>query len=162
MWVASIALAAVACGGENESADRAGPRDVVEATTFAAELGVDISTFIRTATGLYFKDLEPGTGEPARAGHVVVAHYTGWLADGTEFDSSVEREPLEFPLGVGFVIPGWDEGIDGLRIGGRRRLIVPPDLGYGPRGTGPIPGNAVLVFDVELLDARPAPEERLP
>lgn len=108
-----------------------------------------------TPTGLMYEDLAVGGGDEATgAGCTVTVHYTGWLADGTRFDSSVDRnEPFKFPLGVGYVIPGWDEGVTGMRVGGRRRLTVPPELGYGQRGAGGvIPPNATLIFEVELLD----------
>jgi FKBP-type peptidyl-prolyl cis-trans isomerase FkpA len=102
-----------------------------------------------------------GTGEVAEAGQVAVVHYTGWLYDadaednrGEKFDSSVDRnEPFKFPLGAGRVIRGWDEGVAGMKVGGKRRLVIPADMAYGERGAGRlIPPNAILVFDVELLD----------
>ncbi len=108
-------------------------------------------------SGLQIEDLRPGTGEQAMPGHQVVVHYTGWLykdgAAGAKFDSSKDRgEPFSFPLGAGHVIRGWDEGVAGMRVGGTRRLIIPPELGYGARGAGGvIPGNATLLFEVELL-----------
>lgn len=108
-----------------------------------------------TASGLRYEDLKIGQGKKATGrGETVFVHYTGWLEDGTKFDSSHDRgEPLEFSLGAGLVIPGWDEGIIGMRAGGRRKLTVPPELGYGARGAGNvIPPNAVLIFDIELLN----------
>lgn len=109
-----------------------------------------------TTPGLRFEDLIVGTGMQATGpGQFVTVHYTGRLEDGSEFDSSRRREPFSFPLGVGFVIPGWDQGLVGMRIGGKRRLIVPPELGYGADGMGRvIPPDATLVFDVELLDVK--------
>jgi FKBP-type peptidyl-prolyl cis-trans isomerase FkpA len=106
-----------------------------------------------TSSGLQFIDLAVGSGAEAQAGQVVRVHYTGWLTNGTKFDSSVERNrPFEFKLGNGDVIKGWDLGVAGMRVGGKRRLIIPPDLGYGARGAGGIiPPNAQLIFDVELL-----------
>ncbi|MEW5942541.1 MAG: FKBP-type peptidyl-prolyl cis-trans isomerase [Pseudomonadota bacterium] len=106
-----------------------------------------------TETGLKYEDLAPGTGDTARAGQMVSVHYTGWLTDGTKFDSSKDRDdPFIFPLGAGHVIRGWDEGVQGMQVGGVRRLTIPPELGYGARGAGGvIPPNATLVFEVELL-----------
>ena len=108
-------------------------------------------------------DLSTGTGATARRGGRLTVHYTGWLYDsnrpdakGKQFDSSVGSEPFTFTLGAGQVIRGWDQGFEGMRVGGKRRLIIPPDLGYGANGTpeGTIPANAGLVFDMELLDVR--------
>jgi FKBP-type peptidyl-prolyl cis-trans isomerase FkpA len=105
-------------------------------------------------SGLILEDLVEGTGALAHGpGCFVKVHYTGWLADGRQFDSSVGGEPFGFPLGVGYVIPGWDRGVAGMRVGGKRRLTVPPELGYGARGAGGvIPPNATLTFEVELLE----------
>lgn len=108
-----------------------------------------------TASGLRYTDLETGTGETVTGkGQTIIVHYTGWLEDGTKFDSSKDRnEPFSFPLDCNFVIPGWDEGVKGMQVGGVRRLVVPPELGYGARGAGGvIPPNATLVFEVELLE----------
>jgi len=108
---------------------------------------------IVTSSGLQYIDQVVGTGEVAKAGQTVSVHYTGWLENGTKFDSSVDRgQPFSFPLGAGRVIKGWDEGVQGMKVGGKRRLTIPANLGYGPRGAGGvIPPNATLVFDVELL-----------
>jgi FKBP-type peptidyl-prolyl cis-trans isomerase FkpA len=106
-----------------------------------------------TATGLVIEDLTVGTGAAAAAGRSVTVHYTGWLTDGTKFDSSKDRgDPFVFPLGARHVIAGWDEGVQGMRVGGVRKLTIPAALGYGARGAGGvIPPNATLVFEVELL-----------
>jgi FKBP-type peptidyl-prolyl cis-trans isomerase FkpA len=111
---------------------------------------------IITASGLTYEDLTVGTGVSAAAGQTVTVHYTGWLTDGRKFDSSKDRnQPFEFPLGAGYVIAGWDEGVQGMQVGGVRKLTIPPGLGYGARGAGGvIPPNATLVFEVELLGVR--------
>jgi FKBP-type peptidyl-prolyl cis-trans isomerase FkpA len=109
-----------------------------------------------TNSGLKIEDLQEGEGVVAAAGQQVVVHYTGWLADGRKFDSSLDRaEPFDFALGKGHVIGGWDEGVAGMKVGGKRKLTIPPHLGYGARGAGGvIPPNATLVFEVELLEIR--------
>jgi len=112
---------------------------------------------VTTASGLQMIDTKVGTGASPRQNQTAVVHYTGWLYEngvkGKKFDSSVDRnEPFEFPVGAGRVIRGWDEGVASMKIGGKRTLIVPPQLGYGARGAGgAIPPNATLIFDVELL-----------
>lgn len=109
----------------------------------------------QTASGLRYEDISVGEGMQAEGrGDTVKVHYTGWLEDGTKFDSSVDRgDPFSFPLDVGYVIKGWDEGVQGMRIGGKRKLIVPSELGYGSHGAGDvIPPNSTLIFEVELLE----------
>jgi FKBP-type peptidyl-prolyl cis-trans isomerase len=108
---------------------------------------------VTTASGLQYIDLTDGAGATAQHGQTVTVHYTGWLENGKKFDSSVDRgQPFSFPLGAGRVIKGWDEGVQGMKVGGKRKLIIPANLGYGARGAGgAIPPNAVLIFEVELL-----------
>jgi FKBP-type peptidyl-prolyl cis-trans isomerase FkpA len=107
---------------------------------------------VTTESGLQYIDVKVGEGEAAVAGDDVSVHYTGWLVNGTKFDSSKDRgRPFAFPLGGGRVIKGWDEGVAGMAPGGIRKLIIPPELGYGPRGAGPIPPNSTLIFEVEFL-----------
>ncbi|MBT9586680.1 FKBP-type peptidyl-prolyl cis-trans isomerase [bacterium] len=108
---------------------------------------------VTTASGLKYLVLNPGTGAEAKAGQQVRVHYTGWLTNGTKFDSSVDRdEPFRFSLGRQMVISGWDEGVAGMKVGEKRKLTIPAELGYGNRGAGGvIPPNATLIFDVELL-----------
>lgn len=105
---------------------------------------------------LIVEDVTVGEGAQAQAGQKVSVHYTGWLENGTKFDSSKDRnEPFEFPLGRGYVIPGWDQGVAGMKVGGSRKLTIPPHLGYGASGAGGvIPPNATLIFEVELLAVR--------
>ena len=111
---------------------------------------------ITTKSGLKYVELKEGTGDEAKAGQTVEVHYTGWLKDGTKFDSSKDRnKPFEFKLGAGKVIKGWDEGVAGMKVGGTRKLIVPPELGYGKQGyPGAIPPDAELTFEVEMLGAK--------
>jgi len=108
---------------------------------------------VTTPSGLKYWDLKKGTGAVAKAGDSVQVHYTGWLTEGKKFDSSVDRgSPFVFKLGAGMVIKGWDEGVAGMKVGGKRQLHIPAELGYGARGAGDaIPPNAELIFDVELL-----------
>ncbi|EKQ67831.1 FKBP-type peptidyl-prolyl cis-trans isomerase [Leptolyngbyaceae cyanobacterium JSC-12] len=116
---------------------------------------VEVSNnYVTTPTGLKYLDLVEGSGETPQAGQTVSVHYTGTLEDGSKFDSSRDRSrPFQFKLGAGQVIKGWDEGIASMKVGGRRQLVIPPELGYGSRGIGPIPPNSTLIFDVELLKA---------
>ena len=129
------------------------------ATDYAPGLRVDLSAMeYRRHSGLFVQDLAVGEGARADSGDVATVHYTGWLSTGREFDSSRDGAPISVPLGYGRVIAGWDQGVVGMRVGGRRRLVIPPALGYGAGGNGPIPGNATLVFDVELVEV----ENRVP
>jgi FKBP-type peptidyl-prolyl cis-trans isomerase FkpA len=109
---------------------------------------------VTTNSGLKYKDLKEGQGVAAKQGDALTVHYTGWLSDGKKFDSSRDRNlPFSFKLGAGQVIKGWEEGVAGMKVGGKRKLTIPPELGYGARsaGGGVIPPNATLIFEIELL-----------
>lgn len=108
-----------------------------------------------TSADLEVEDIQEGTGEEVKSGDTVVIHYKGTLTDGTQFDSSYDRgEPFETPIGVGAVIKGWDLGVVGMKVGGKRKLTIPPSLGYGTRGTGSIPPNSTLIFELELIEVK--------
>lgn len=139
-----LLLAVVACGGS----DPAGPKDPTE-LEFDPALGVFLDQMTRTPSGLYLQDLVVGDGEEAVAGGWVTVHYTGWLHSGARFETSLGRAPIRFKLTE--VIAGWAEGVPGMKVGGKRKLVIPSPLGYGPQGKGPIPPNATLVFDIELV-----------
>jgi FKBP-type peptidyl-prolyl cis-trans isomerase len=111
---------------------------------------------VKTASGLQYWDIKVGTGTEAKDGSHVKVHYTGWLTSGKKFDSSVDAgKPFDFTIGKGDVIKGWDEGVAGMKVGGKRQLRIPPDLAYGERGyPGAIPANATLIFDIQLLDVK--------
>ena len=133
------------------------PQDPNPATAkFAPALGVDVGAMQKSASGLLVKEVAKGSGAVAKPGSTVSVHYTGYLVDGDKFDSSRDAgEPITFELGRGQVIEGWDEGIAGMQVGGKRKLVIPPALGYGARGAGGvIPPHAILVFDVELTGVR--------
>ena len=141
------------------------PRESATQESLVPESNQQIQTSMQEQTniimqtlpsGLQIGDIAVGTGDEAKAGNMVTVHYTGTLIDGTKFDSSLDRgTPFTFSLGVGQVIRGWDEGVSGMKVGGKRRLTIPPDLGYGSQGAGNvIPPNATLVFEVELLGVK--------
>lgn len=149
--VLGVGLLFLGCGGE-KAAESPGEGTSGEVAPAHAPT-LDLAALTETPSGLRYQDLETGEGPEAVAGQSVSVHYTGWLLDGEKFDSSLDRgEPFSFPLGRGQVIPGWDEGVAGMKVGGKRRLVIPPALGYGEGGYPPvIPPNSTLVFDVELL-----------
>jgi len=163
LTMVALAAALAACAEETpETEDTAEPAEAIApaptpaplATTYAPELNVNLDGMEETESGLRYEVLKEGTGAIIQPGQTAVVHYTGWLPDGTKFDSSRDRgEPFGFPVGAGQVIQGWDEGVAGMAIGEERKLVIPPDLGYGPAGAGGvIPPNATLEFDVELLE----------
>ena len=137
-----LALAA-ACGSHGDA----------KAGGFSAELGVDTTKMTKAPSGLWYTDVTTGQGAEAEPGRTVRVHYTGWLPNGKKFDSSRDRgEPFAFTLGEGQVITGWDEGVKGMKVGGRRKLVLPPSMAYGEAGAPPdIPPGSTLVFDVEVL-----------
>ena len=127
----------------------------IEQTTFAPALGVNLAASTKTPSGLYIRDVAPGTGATLETGQTVGMRYVGSFANGKVFDSNPAPKPaFSFRLGGGQVIKGWDEGLVGMKVGGKRQLVIPASLAYGPNDYGPIPGNSVLVFDVEALSAR--------
>jgi len=130
------------------------PSPIIAQSPISQEIiTMNLDNAITTPSGLKYIDIEVGTGDSPTTGQTVKVHYTGTLTNGKKFDSSVDRgQPFSFKIGVGQVIKGWDEGVATMKVGGKRTLIIPPDLGYGERGAGGvIPGNATLLFDVELL-----------
>jgi FKBP-type peptidyl-prolyl cis-trans isomerase FkpA len=139
---------------EQSSVQEATPAATPAEDTQAAPAPAPAKT--KDVTKLEIKDLVVGKGAVAKAGMSVTVNYTGWLTDGTKFDSSLDRnEPFTFALGQGQVIRGWDDGVAGMKVGGKRKLTIPPDMGYGAQGAGgSIPPNATLVFEVELLGVK--------
>jgi FKBP-type peptidyl-prolyl cis-trans isomerase len=144
LWMATIAvLASMAFAQSGAKPDTSAPTKVTGAPT-------------KTADGLEYWDIKVGSGATAQRGQMVKVHYTGWLTNGKKFDSSVDHgQPFTFHLGGGEVIKGWDEGVEGMKVGGKRQLRIPPELAYGQRGYPPIiPPSSTLIFDVELLGAQ--------
>ena len=148
--VAAVVLCAftlLSCSSDGSTA----PAVDITKLNFASSLGINLASMTKTADGLYYQDSPAGTGTTAVAGFHLTVNYTGYFPDGSVFDTSVGKSPFGFTLGQGQVIAGWDEGIAGMKVGGTRKLVIPPSLGYGAAGTGPIPPNAVLVFTVQLV-----------
>lgn len=121
---------------------------------YASSLGIDVSQFEKRSDHILYHDVVVGTGAEAKPGNTVRVTYTGWLPDGEEFDSNVGDAPFQFALGAGQVVQGWDEGLVGMRAGGKRRLLVGSEAGYGREGNGPIPPNSSMVFEVEMLSVQ--------
>jgi peptidylprolyl isomerase len=146
------------CQSQEEEAPAATEDETAaEPPTAGGPTEIAEADIITTPSGLKYVDLVEGTGASPEVGETAVVHYTGWLTDGKKFDSSVDRgQPFTFPVGQQRVIKGWDEGVATMKVGGKRQLRVPPELGYGERGAGGglIPPNAELIFDVELLDIK--------
>jgi FKBP-type peptidyl-prolyl cis-trans isomerase len=167
---AATALLLVACGG-GDRGEAAADGGTDRADTIASSVsdtachrltGIPVDSMETTSSGLGVRQVSEGQGRAAEAGDTVVAHYLGCLTDGTKFDASHDRaRPISFVLGRGEVIQGWDEGLTGMRPGGVRHLRIPPELGYGARGTpdGPIPPNSTLLFEVQMVDVRPPGDE---
>lgn len=150
MLIGVLVLTLPACGGGSAGAPQAPVPAPAEQTMVPAP--IDSTLMLRTPSGLQFRDLAVGTGALVTPGSWVQVHYVGQLLNGTIFDANGPRDtPLRFQVGARRVIAGWDEGVNGMRVGGRRQLIIPPSLGYGPRGAGPIPPNATLVFLIEVV-----------
>jgi FKBP-type peptidyl-prolyl cis-trans isomerase FkpA len=152
LWGAVVAVAAGGCGQSTPSSVAGAPvpqpvAGDIERTTFDPALGVHLEAMTKRASGMYVQDLTPGTGSVAIRGRTVVVHYAGWLPSGKQFDAG----EISVTLGNNKTIAAWEEGLLGMRVGGKRRLVVPPNLAYGARGAGnDIPPNAVLVFDMEV------------
>lgn len=143
------AAVAVGCGNNSPTAVS------IEQTTFASSLGVNLSASTKLPSGLYYRDITVGTGTTLASGQTVGMRYVGSFANGSVFDSNPDPKPVfYFRLGAGQVIQGWDLGLVGMKVGGRRQLIIPPELGYGSNDYGPIPGNSVLVFTVDAISAQ--------
>jgi FKBP-type peptidyl-prolyl cis-trans isomerase FkpA len=126
----------------------------VETAHFASSLNVDLASSTKLPSGMYIRDITVGSGALVQTGQTLTMRYTGWLTNGTQFDGTGSGAPFSFRLGAGQVISGWDQGVAGMRVGGKRQLIITPQLGYGASGSGPIPGNAILVFTVEVVSAQ--------
>lgn len=145
--VSALTLASACLSGESIA-----PEQSIEETTFASALGVNLAASTRTTNGAYYRDIVVGTGAVVASGQDISIRYTGWLSNGAQFETNLSNSsPLKFKLGLGEVIDGFDEGLVGIRVGGKRQLIIPPSLGYGPYNYGPIPGNSILVFTVEVV-----------
>lgn len=159
-WLAAFAIIALAGCQQGKSTDSVPAQPASPSSQQPAKAPappVSAAREVTTSSGLRYQDLVVGNGPMAEEGTPVLVNYTGWLTDGTKFDSSYDtgRQPLPFTIGAGMVIRGWDEGVKGMRVGGKRKLTIPPDLAYGERGYPPvIPPNSTLVFEVEFLGVK--------
>jgi peptidylprolyl isomerase len=147
-----LALSATACLGGTEP--NVGTPSNPATDTYAASLGVDITQMTKLSNDLFVQDLTVGTGTQVTPGKQLTVNYSGWLTNGFQFDTSIGKTPFTFTLQGAQVIAGWDLGIVGMHAGGKRRLVIGSNLGYGPGGVGPIPGNATLVFDVTVVSTQ--------
>lgn len=145
LMTGALALVASAC------LDSSGGPLSPEDATFASSLGIELSAMTRHSTGVYYQDLEMGTGVTAEPGDEITVHYTGWTRDGASFDTSVGGSPVAFPLTAPPLIPGWVIGLDGMMEGGVRKLVIPSELAYGSGSREGIPANSILIFEVELI-----------
>lgn len=147
-----VALALLSgCGSDNTAPSF----PTIEETTFDPSLGIDLTTFTKNANGLYFKELVVGTGTLAQDGRQVGVRYKGQLSDAFVFDENPPPKPVfSFLLGAGEVVPGFDQGTRGMRIGGKRQVIIPPALGYGSRGSGSVPPASILIFTIDLISVQ--------
>lgn len=145
--IAAAAFAASSCTPEA----RLAPAQDITTVTFASNLGINIASMTKTTGGAYYQDVSVGNGATAVTANHLTVNYTGYLTNGTSFDTSIGKSPFGFTLGQGQVIQGWDEGLVGMRVGGTRKLVIPPSLGYGATQVGSIPGNSILVFTVTLV-----------
>jgi FKBP-type peptidyl-prolyl cis-trans isomerase FkpA len=155
--VRALSIFALASAAACLSTDNNAPDEIpIEQTNFASTLGVNLSASTRTPNGAYYRDIVTGTGAVVAAGDSISVRYTVWLANGTQIDTNVGSTLplLTFKLGVGSVIGGFDEGLLGVKVGTQRQLIIPPSLGYGPYDYGQIPGNSVLVFNIEVISSK--------
>ena len=160
LLVAMMLLGPLGCGegkrpepaADAGTAEAPGAAPEISRTTFAPSLGVDLTAMRQTPRGAWVRDLTVGTGAEVGAGTQVAIHYVGTLPDGKQFDANGPTDqPFVFRINAGEVVPGFDEGVLGMKVGGRRQVIIPPALGYGAQGNGPIPGNSILVFTIELV-----------
>ena len=152
LWPALLLATTGAACGDNASVSTA--PSVPAGETFAASLGVNIAAMTKKSDNLYIQDLTVGSGVEAVVGKQLRVNYTGWLANGNKFDSNIGGSPISFQLGRGEVIVGWDQGLVGMKVGGKRRIVIGSELAYGPSGRGSIPPNSTLVFDVELVSVQ--------